>query len=103
MHLTRSNIILIIVAAITFLSAVYYYGFYNKDTGSAVVPVGPASDAQLDFVNLAGQVDSITFDTSLLTDPRFTRLVDIRTTIIPEVTGRHDPFAAIPGTVVPTK
>jgi hypothetical protein len=98
MHLTRSNIILIACAALTFLAAVYYYGFYNKDTGSAVIPVGPASDAELDFVHLAGQIDNITFNTSVFSDPRFTSLVDIHTAVVPETSGRRDPFAAIQGT-----
>lgn len=97
MHFTRSNIILIAAAALTFFAAVYYYGFYNKDTGSAVIPVGPASEAELDFVNLAGQIDSITFDTSIFSDSRFISLTDIRTTVVPETAGRRDPFAPLSG------
>lgn len=98
MHLTKSNIILAIAAGLTFIAAVYYYFFYNKDTGGAVVATAPASQAELDFVNLAGQIDSISFDQTIFSDPRFMRLVDIHTVVVPEPTGRRDPFATLPGT-----
>jgi hypothetical protein len=98
MHLTKSNIILIVAASLTFVAAVYYYFFYNKDTGSAVVATAPASAAELDFVNLAGQIDSISFDPGIFSDPRFMRLTDIHTIVVPESSGRRDPFAALSGT-----
>ncbi len=97
MHLTKSNIILAIAAGLTFVAAIYYYFIYNHDTGSAVVAGAPASAAEQDFVNLAGQINSISFDTTIFSDPRFTRLTDIHTIIVPEVAGRRDPFATISG------
>jgi hypothetical protein len=103
MHFTKSNIILSIAAALTFVAAVYYYFFYNKDTGSAVVAASPASNAELDFVNLTGQISSITFDSHIFTDPRFTRLIDIHTIVVPEASGRRDPFAAVAGGVTTAK
>ena len=98
MHLTRSNIILGIVALLTLAAAVYYYGFYNKSTGSAVIETPAATAAELDFVNLAGQIDSISFDQSIFSNPQFAALRDIRTVVVPEPSGRRDPFATIPGT-----
>lgn len=103
MHFTKSNIILSIAAALTFVGAVYYYFFYNKDTGAAVVAASPASNAELDFVNLTGQISSISFDAHIFSDPRFTRLVDIHTIVVPEASGRRDPFAAVPGAATPAK
>jgi hypothetical protein len=103
MHLTKSNIILAVVAGLTFVGAIYYYFFYNKDTGSAVVASAPASAAELDFVNLAGQINSISFDTSIFSDTRFTRLTDIHTIIVPEAVGRRDPFAGLSGSVATKK
>ncbi|MDB5265550.1 MAG: hypothetical protein JWM39_263 [Parcubacteria group bacterium] len=103
MHLTKSNIILAVVAGLTLIAAVYYYFFYNKDTGSAVVATAPASAAELDFVNLTGQISTISFDTRIFSDPRFTRLVDIHTVVVPETAGRRDPFAPLTGTATTGK
>lgn len=100
MHLSKSNIILAVAAGLTFIAAVYYYAFYNKDTGPAVVEGTAASSAELDFINLQGQIVNITFDASIFSDPRFTRLTDIHTIIVPEPAGRRDPFAGFPGAVV---
>ncbi|SRR6266481_8250245 len=103
MHITKSNIVLVIVAGLTFIGAVYYYFFYNKDTGPAVEMTAPASAAELDFVNLTGQISSITFNPQIFSDPRFTRLVDIHTVVVPEISGRRDPFADISGIAAPKK
>ncbi|KND50355.1 MAG: hypothetical protein AB202_01725 [Parcubacteria bacterium C7867-007] len=100
MHLTKSNIILAIAAGLTFVAAVYYYFFYNRDTGPAVVATAPASAAELDFLNLVVQIDSISFNTAIFSDPRFTSLTDIHTIVVPEAAGRRDPFAALPGAAV---
>jgi hypothetical protein len=96
-HFTKSNIVLAVVAGLTFVGAIYYYFFYNKDTGSAVTAAAPASSAELDFVNLAGQIDTISFDPAIFSDPRFTRLTDIHTIVVPEASGRRDPFAILSG------
>jgi hypothetical protein len=98
MHLTKSNIILSIFAGLTLVAAIYYYFFYNKDSGPAVIETPAASAAELDFVNLVGQIDSISFDTSIFSDPRFIALTDIHTIVVPEASGRRDPFASIGAT-----
>ncbi len=59
----------------------------------------PGSDAEAVFVSLTAKLDPVTFDTSVLKDPRFQSLVDIRTAILPEPSGRTDPFAPLPGVV----
>lgn len=55
------------------------------------------SNAEVVFLNLASQIDSISFDESLFSDPRFMALKDIRVAVIPEEVGRRDPFAALIG------
>ena len=96
MKLTKSNIILGIVAGLTLVAAVYYYFFYNKNTGPAIVSTAPASAAELDFVNLVSQIDSISFNTAIFQDPKFIKLLDIHTIVVPESSGRRDPFAPLP-------
>lgn len=57
----------------------------------------PSSEAQATFLELAEQLNTISFDTSIFNDPRFRALVDIKTAILPEAAGRTDPFAPLPG------
>lgn len=88
---------MIICGVVVVGGLLYYFFFFTADTGTAVTAAAGASDAELTFVNLAGQLDPIDFDTTLLSDPRFSALVDIRTPILPESVGRTDPFAPISG------
>jgi len=104
MNLTRNNLLYIALGVVLLGAGVYYFLFFNKDTGSALTSSdGGASQEEQSFLTLVGQLGPIVFDTSLLSDPRFTSRTDIRTTIVPEASGRTDPFAAIPGTSVVTK
>lgn len=100
MKLTRSNIVLLVCAIITFGGALWYFLFFNADTGgalSATSETTQATEAEASFVSLAGQLDSVTFDTTFFQDPRFGNLNDIHQPISPEPGGRKDPFGAIPG------
>ncbi len=98
MNLSR-NTILIISGLIVIGGGVYYFFFFN--TGNDATVSGDsaiASDAELSFIALVSKLDPITFNTAIFSDPRFTSRTDIRTTVIPETTGRKDPFAPIAGT-----
>ncbi len=95
-NIPRRTLILYICAGIVFAGAVYYYFFFNRDTGASVETSNTqASEAEISFITLLGKIDPITFDTSIFSNPRFLRLQDIRTAIIPEPSGRKDPFAPI--------
>jgi hypothetical protein len=97
MHLSR-NTILILCGVIVLAGAGYYFFFFNNGTGTTVSSDSAiASDAELSFIALVSKLDPITFNTAFLSDPRFTSRTDIRTTVVPEATGRKDPFAPIPG------
>ena len=98
MNLSRTNIISILLVVVLAGGGIYYFFFFNKDTGSALSSTDAAASVQEQtFITLVGQLDPIVFDTSLLADPRFTSRTDIRTTIVPEASGRTDPFAPIAG------
>lgn len=58
-----------------------------------VTASAPTSEAEAVFVNLTSQLGTLSYDTSILSDPRFTSLVDLHTTVLPEQQGRKDPFA----------
>jgi flagellar basal body-associated protein FliL len=89
----QTKIIIVALGIVVILGAVYVT-FFNTSSDSSAAP---ASQAEVTFLNLASQLNPIVFDTSILSDPRFTSLVDIHTSVVPEVTGRTDPFASIGG------
>lgn len=95
MNNSRSTIILVVLAIVVVLAALYML-FGKGDTSGAVsVQDAPASRAELTFLSLAAQLDPVSFDTSILSDPRFDALQDIRTAIVPENSGRVDPFSPL--------
>ena len=95
---TRTKIIAAVVIGGALLLGAYLLFFNTNSTGSAITEENaPASAAEVTFLNLASKTDSITFDTTVLTDPRFTSLVDTRTSIVPVPQGRRDPFSPIAG------
>ncbi len=87
-----SNTLFIILAIVVVLAGIYWY----FSTGSSEVPLtasAPAAPAETQFLDLAGQLAPVTFDTSIFADPHFATLVDLGTPISPEPVGKNDPFA----------
>ncbi len=102
MHISQNTIVIIAFGLI--VAAAVGYLLFEKpsvstttSTDTTTTSTGPASGAEATFVNLVSQLDSVTFDTSILSDPRFTGLQDIHTAILPEASGRPDPFAPLSG------
>ncbi len=95
----KGNNTLLIGLGVLVLIAVAYLTFFNKPDETADLASDSIADsaAELYFVNLAGTLDPIAFDTQVLADPRFVSLVDLSTAIVPENRGRIDPFAPIAG------
>jgi hypothetical protein len=90
--------VILIVLGLVVLGAVAYLLFGQGQTDPAVLITDTAiTERELVFVNLTAQIEPIKFETGILTDPRFLALVDLSTAIVPENTGRTDPFAPIPG------
>jgi len=101
MKLSKTTTILLIILGVVAIIAAIVIMNALADTPSDVdiVTEGDmtASVDEVVFINLASQIESIRFDASLFSDPRFMSLVDIRTEIIPEPVGRRDPFANVSG------
>lgn len=92
------NIIILSILAVLLLGAAAYLLFGKPATGAAIVQSsGPTSVAEQTFLNLAAQLNPIEFDTSILQDPRFMSLQDLKTAVIPELRGRTNPFAPLAG------
>jgi flagellar basal body-associated protein FliL len=94
---TSTNIIITIVVVIA-LAIGGYLLFFNSNTSAVSTSnAAPASAAEQTFLNLTAEAQSISFNTSILSDPRFTSLVDTRTTVVPVPLNRTDPFSPIAG------
>jgi hypothetical protein len=94
--MSKNTIITSVCLAVVVAGLGYYFFFFNNSDGPAIsASSGSASDAELSFITLVSKIDPIVFDTSLLSDPRFVSRQDIKTSIIPETSGRRDPFAPI--------
>lgn len=95
MTMTKNTIITIVLGLLLIAAALYLL-FGKGDTRSVITSIGgPTSVAEQTFINLTAQINPIEFDTDLLNDPRFASLQDLKTAIIPETSGRVDPFAPL--------
>jgi len=92
----KSNTILILATLIVAAGA-YWYFFTGTGNEPPLTTEVTESQAQLQFQILVGQLQPISFNTSIFSDPRFLALVDLTTPITPETAGRPDPFAPVPG------
>ena len=94
----NSNTIFLLVATLVVAGGLYWYFFSGRGgEGGALTAGSPTSQAQAQFEILIGQLGPITFDLTILSDPRFLGLTDLSTPVEPEVIGRKDPFAPITG------
>ena len=95
LHISRTATIGLILGLIVIAAIVYTLmgGTEPEETISISDPA--ATESEANFATLANELDSIVFDTTILTDPRFTSLMNIHTAITPEPQGRPDPFAPI--------
>lgn len=93
------NSIVVIALSVLILVGLYWYFFAGPGSSNAppLSATATQTDTQTQFQSLIAQLQSINFDTSIFSDPRFTSLVDITTAITPETLGRNDPFAPVPG------
>lgn len=94
----KSNNIMIIIVTLLVAGVAYWYFFTDTGNELPVTAVSVSDNpAKAQFRALVGQLQSISFNTTLFSDPNFMSLVDIATPVTEEVRGRADPFAVIPG------
>lgn len=99
----QSPIILIILAVLVLGAGAYMLFGQGGDTATVQTDASPVSEAEAVFLNLIAQIDPVEFDTSILEDPRFKILRDLRTPIQDEAIGRVDPFAPLSGIATSTQ
>ena len=89
------NVIFIIVAIIIAFIA-YSYFFAGKATPIlSEETVSQAAPADQDLISLLLELKAITLDESLFSDATFTSLQDFSKELVPEATGRPNPFAPL--------
>jgi hypothetical protein len=92
----KPNILTLIIVTLIIVGGGYWYFSSQSTNDAALTGTEPAeSPAQSQFDLLVNQLQPISFNTSIFSDPRFTALVDLTTPIAPETPGRADPFAPI--------
>lgn len=92
-----SHTALLIVATLGIAGGAYWYFFTGTGNQPPITTTVAENEAQTQFQMLNSILQPISFDTKILSDPRFMALVDLGTPIMPESSGRLDPFAVIPG------
>jgi len=92
----KSNIISIVVVTLIIIGGAYWYFSSQSSNDVSLTSSNPSeSPAQSQFDLLVNQLQPISFNTSIFSDPRFAALIDLTTPITPETPGRADPFAPI--------
>ena len=100
MKITPSTLLILITACIV-AGGAYWYFFINVGSQPPLSSGTSENPAQIQFQTLVSQLQPISFDTSIFSDPRFLALHDLTTSIAPEPAGRLDPFAPIAGVSAP--
>lgn len=93
----KPNSTIFVVAALIAAAGAYWYFFTGTGNQAPLTTGVEENQAQAQFKALASELQPISFDTSIFSDPRFMSLVDLTTPVAPEASGRLDPFAPIPG------
>ncbi|MFZ2501004.1 MAG: hypothetical protein WAW90_03440 [Minisyncoccia bacterium] len=92
LNTTAFSIIALIIAA-----GAYFLLFPGSGNQPSLTTSASENLAQTKFQSLINNLP-LSFDTTILTDPKFVSLVDLSVPVSPEPSGRLDPFAVVPGT-----
>lgn len=93
----KSNTTTLIITTLVVAAGAYWYFFTGDEEQPPLIPETTQNESQLQFQILVSELQPISFNTGIFSDPRFVALVDLATPIMPETMGRLDPFAAVPG------
>ncbi len=91
----KSNPVPFIIATVLVGIGAYWFFFVNGTEQPSLTMNSTQNGAQAKFQALASQLQSISFDTRIFSDPNFVSLVSLTTSITPETKGTIDPFGPI--------
>lgn len=95
-----SNTAFLTIAGILILAGAFWF-FFGQGGNDLPLTMNAENAPQARFAGLVGQLEPVSFDTSIFSDPRFAALVDLATPVAPESSGRLDPFAPVSGASAP--
>lgn len=95
-----SNTAMLLAAGLLVLAGAYWF-FFGQGGNDLPLTASAENAPQARFAALVGELEPVSFDTSIFSDPRFAVLIDLATPVAPESSGRLDPFAPVPGALVP--
>jgi hypothetical protein len=94
----KLNVVTFLIVTLALVVGGYF--FFTGTESQPLLEVSASDNpAQARFQALVSQLQPISFDTSIFSDPTFTSLVDLATPVAPEESGRLDPFAPLSGAV----
>lgn len=93
----KTNTTILIVATLIVALGAYWYFFTDTGNEPPLTVLSTENEAQTRFQTLVSELQPISFNTSIFSDPHFMALVDLTTPIAPETSGRLDPFAPVTG------
>lgn len=92
----NSNTVSLIVGALVVAGGIWYFFFTGGGSSDQPLTASADNPAQTQFAVLVSQLQPISFNTDIFSDPNFMALVDLSTPVTPESAGRLDPFAPLP-------
>jgi len=89
--------ITLIIVTLVLAAGAYWYLSSRTGNQPPLTETVSENSAQTQFQALVSELQPISFDTTIFSDPKFTSLVDLTTPVAPEPAGRIDPFAPVSG------
>ena len=99
----HNKLILIVVILIVLGGGWYGLSSGPSDSTGALTSTDSSVHEDASLVATLLALRAIKLDSTIFSNPAFIGLKDLTTAIVPEPVGRPDPFAPLPGVVVPNK
>lgn len=91
----KSNPTTIIIVTLIVAGAAYWYFFTGTGDQPPLTASSSENASQTHFQSLVSELQPISFQTDIFSNPSFTSLVNLATPVTPEAQGRIDPFAPL--------
>lgn len=93
----KSNTTILIITTLIVAGGAYWYFFTGTGNEAPLTVLPTDNQAETRFQTLVSELQPVSFNTDIFSEPSFMALVDLTTPIAPETVGRLDPFALVPG------